>query len=248
MPFASNPSPALGKLYLIPNSLGDGPLAAVLTPGVFKITAGLAYFVGENAKSTRAFLKKIGAVETLAKPMQEIVIRELNVSTPAQQLPELIAPLLAGHDAGLVSEAGCPAVADPGANLVRLAHEHGITVCPLIGPSSILLALMASGMNGQSFAFNGYLPTDAAERARRIQALEQRSRQDRQTQIFIETPYRNTALMEALVNSCSAKTLIGIAVDLSLPTEFICTKTAAAWRGVPTDLQKRPCIFLMLAA
>jgi len=153
-----------GRLYLVPNTLGDSSVAAVLPPDVCKIAARLDYFVGENAKSTRAFLNKINALHVLLKPLQELEIRELNVSTPPQNVPELLAPLLAGRDGGLVSEAGCPAVADPGADLVRLAHENGITVCPLVGPSSILLALMGSGMNGQSFAFHGYLPIGAPER------------------------------------------------------------------------------------
>jgi len=165
-----------------------------LAAGRCKIAARLDYFVGENAKSTRAFLNKINALHVLLKPLQELEIRELNVSTPPQNVPELLAPLLAGRDGGLVSEAGCPAVADPGADLVRLAHEKGITVCPLVGPSSILLALMGSGMNGQSFAFHGYLPIGAPERVHRIHEIEQRSRHERQTQIFIETPYRNQPL------------------------------------------------------
>lgn len=235
-----------GKLYLIPNTLGDSALAKVLTSDVCAITAGLDYFVGENAKSTRAFLKKVGELHPLRKPLQEIRISELNVSTPASALPALLAPLLDGRDAGLVSEAGCPAVADPGANLVRLAHQHGVTVCPLVGPSSILLAVMASGLSGQSFAFNGYLPTDKAERSKRIRELEQRSRQEKQTQVFIETPYRNQALGEALVSTCASATLICIATDLTLPTEAIITRTASAWKNHLPDLQKRPSIFLML--
>ncbi len=240
-----HPVPA-GKLYLIPNALGESPLETVLTPTVCQIAATLDYFVGENAKSTRAFLKKVGTLHPLNKPLQEIEISELNVSTPVTALPGLLAPLLGGRNAGLVSEAGCPAVADPGANLVRLAHEHGITVCPLVGPSSILLAVMASGLNGQSFAFNGYLPTDKAERAKRIRELEQRSRQEKQTQVFIETPYRNQALAEALVSTCAPGTMVCIATDLTLPTEAIITRTASEWKNKIPDLQKQPSIFLIL--
>lgn len=236
-----------GKLYLIPNSLGDSPLETVLTPSVCEIAATLDYFVGENAKSTRAFLKKVGALHPLSKPLQEIEISELNVATPASALPALLAPLLTGRNAGLVSEAGCPAVADPGANLVRLAHQHGVTVRPLVGPSSILLAVMASGLNGQSFAFNGYLPTDKVERIKRIRELEQRSRQEKQTQVFIETPYRNQALIEALVSTCAPGTLICIAADLTLTTESVTTRTVSAWKNKLPDLQKRPSIFLLLA-
>ena len=236
-----------GKLYLVPNTLGDSGIAAVLPPDVCRIAAGLDYFIGENAKSTRAFLKQINRVHVLVKPLQELEIRELNVSTPAQYLPELLAPLAAGRDGALVSDAGCPAIADPGADLVRLAHESGITVCPLVGPSSILLALMGSGLNGQSFAFNGYLPTGAPERVRRIREIEQRSRHERQTQIFIETPYRNQPLFDALVTTCAPETLICIATDLTLPGEAIVTRAVFAWRNKPPDLHRRPSIFLLLA-
>jgi 16S rRNA (cytidine1402-2'-O)-methyltransferase len=235
-----------GVLYLVPNTLGESGLAPVLPLGVCEIAARLDYFVGENAKSTRAFLKRIDEASRLAKALQEIEIRELNVSTPPELVAALLEPLLAGRDGGLVSEAGCPAVADPGANLVRIAHERGIVVRPLVGPSSILLALMASGLNGQNFAFCGYLPTDAAERERRIHEIEQRSRKERQTQIFIETPYRNQALLDALVGNCAPNTLICIATDLSLSTEAIATRTAAAWRKSAPDIHKRPTIFLLL--
>ena len=169
-----------GTLYLIPNTLGTteaapGALNHIIPTNVQALTARLDYFVAENAKTARGFLKLIAIDHPLAKPLQEIEIAELNVNTPPAALTGLLAPLLAGRDCGLVSEAGVPAVADPGADLVRLAHQHGITVKPLVGPSSLLLAVMASGLNGQSFAFNGYLPTDAALRTKRIKELEQRS-------------------------------------------------------------------------
>jgi 16S rRNA (cytidine1402-2'-O)-methyltransferase len=188
----------------------------------------------------------------LAKPLQEIGIAELNVNTPAAALAGLLAPLLAGKDAGLVSEAGVPAVADPGADLVRLAHQQGIKVKPLVGPSSLLLAVMASGLNGQSFAFNGYLSTDAALRGKRIKELENRSRSDKQTQLFIETPYRNAAMLEALVTNCQPGTLICVATDLSLATESIRTQTGAQWKsqlvaGKAPDFHKKPTVFLLLA-
>lgn len=242
-----------GTLYLIPNTLGaTGALASVIPEQVQAITAALDYFVAENAKTARAFLKLIGAVHPLAKPLQAIDIAELNVNTPAAALAGLLAPLLAGRDAGLVSEAGVPAVADPGADLVRLAHTHGIPVRPLVGPSSLLLAVMASGLNGQSFAFNGYLPTDAAARAKRIRELELRSRAERQTQLFIETPYRNAAMLAALVADCQGTTLVCVATDLSLPGETIRTQTAAAWKaqlgaGRAPDFHKKPTVFLLLA-
>ena len=237
-----------GVLYLIPNALGEGDagqLATVLPASVIARAASLGYFVGENAKSTRAFLKRVGAT----RPIQEIEIRELNVNTPPAEVERLLGPILAGADAGLVSEAGCPAVADPGALLVRRAHERGIKVVPLVGPSSILLALMASGLDGQRFAFHGYLPVDAAERAKTLRELEQRSRKGRETQIFIETPYRNRALLDALVASCAPSTLITVAVDLTLESERIATRTASDWKKQASafEMHKRPAIFLMLA-
>lgn len=238
-----------GTLFLIPNTLGPTEaLASVIPDHVQALTARLDYFVAENAKTARAFLKLVGAVHPLAKPMQELKIAELNVNTPAQALQGLLEPLLAGQDAGLLSEAGVPAVADPGADLVRLAHQHGIPVRPLVGPSSILLSVMASGLNGQSFAFNGYLPTDAAQRGKRIQELEKRSRAEKQTQLFIETPYRNGALLEALLASCQGSTLICVATDISLESETIRTMSAAAWKSAPApDFHKKPTVFLLLA-
>lgn len=238
-----------GTLYLIPNTLGETTgLDHVLPEQVQRLTAQLDYFVAENAKTARAFLKLVGARHPLSKPMQEIRIAELNVNTPAAALNDLLAPLLAGQDGGLVSEAGVPAVADPGADLVRLAHQHRIPVRPLVGPSSLLLAVMASGLNGQSFAFNGYLPTDAAQRASRLKELEQRSRKEKQTQLFIETPYRNAALLEAMVAACAPGTVLCVATDLSLPSETIRTLTAAQWKtAAPPDFHKKPTVFLLLA-
>ena len=245
-----------GTLYLIPNTLGPtepvaGALSHVIPEHVQALTASLDYFVAENAKTARAFLKLVAIDHPLAMTLQEIEIAELNVNTPPAALAGLLAPLLAGRDAGLVSEAGVPAVADPGADLVRLAHQHGITVRPLVGPSSLLLAVMASGLNGQSFAFNGYLPTDAALRAKRLKELEQRSRNEKQTQLFIETPYRNGAMLEALVASCQPGTLICVATDLSLPSESVRTMAAAKWKaalaaGKTPDFHKKPTVFLLL--
>ncbi len=247
-----------GILYLIPNTLGAAdaslpdPLAHVIPAEVQAITARLDYFIAENAKTTRAFLKLVGARHPLAKPLQEIRIDELDVNTPSSDLPALLAPITAGRDGGLISEAGVPAVADPGANLVRLAHQIGIRVKPLVGPSSLLLAVMASGLNGQSFAFNGYLPTDAAQRTKRLKALEERSRLEGQTQLFIETPYRNGALLEAIVTACRPETLVCVATELSLPTEAIRTQTAGGWKqelaaGKTPDFHKKPTVFLLLA-
>ncbi|HYD78450.1 MAG TPA: SAM-dependent methyltransferase [Paucimonas sp.] len=247
-----------GILYLIPNTLGPteggaaDPLAHIIPEEVRVVTARLDYFIAENAKTTRAFLKIVAAKHPLAKPLQEIRIAELNVQTDAAALPALLAPVIEGRDAGLISEAGVPAVADPGANLVRLAHAHGIVVKPLVGPSSLLLAVMASGLNGQSFAFNGYLPIDATERAKRLRELENRSRHDRQTQLFIETPYRNGSLLDTLANCCQGNTLICVATDLTLSTESIKTQSAAHWKrdlagGKMPDFHKKPTVFLLLA-
>jgi 16S rRNA (cytidine1402-2'-O)-methyltransferase len=238
-----------GTLFLIPNTLGAGAaLDSVLPAQVQALTARLDYFVTENAKSARAFLKLIDAAQPLARPLQQIEMAELNVNTPPAALAGLLAPLLAGRDAGLLSEAGVPAVADPGADLVRLAHQHGVPVRPLVGPSSILLAVMASGLSGQSFAFNGYLPTDAGQRAQRIKELEARARKEKQTQLFIETPYRNGALLEALAATCAPQTLICVATDLSLPTESVRTQSAARWLAGPApDFHKKPTVFLLLA-
>ena len=247
-----------GILYLVPNTLGHAqpdpaqPLAHIIPDEVQAIAAKLGYFIAENAKTTRAFLKLVSAAHPLAQPMQEIKIAELNVNTRADALPALLQPILDGQDGGLISEAGVPAVADPGANLVRLAHHLGITVKPLVGPSSLLLAVMASGLHGQSFAFNGYLPTDAAERAKRIKALEDRSKKDGQTQIFIETPYRNGALLEALAAHCKPDTLICVATDLTAHDELVKTQTAAKWKsllasGKQPDFHRKPTVFLLLA-
>ena len=247
-----------GTLYLIPNTLGqsetqqENSLAQIIPETVQKMTAQLSYFVAENAKTTRAYLKILNQSHPLAKPMQELQIAELNVNTPSQALEALLTPLLQGHDVGLISEAGVPAVADPGANLVRLAHQRHITVRPLVGPSSLLLALMASGLNGQSFAFHGYLPTDSGMRAKRIKELELRSGKEQQTQILIETPYRNAPMLDALATNCFAQTLICVATDLTLESESIVTLTAAEWKkrlqsNQAPDFHKKPTVFLFLA-
>ena len=245
-----------GTLYLLPNTLGlahpTQPLFDVIPTEVQKLTAHLGHFVAENAKTARAYLKLVNANYPLRLPLQEIRISELNINTKDSELTALLDPLMNGQDVGLISEAGVPAVADPGANLVRLAHQNNILVRPLVGPSSLLLAVMASGLNGQSFAFNGYLPTDASQRNKRIQELEARSRKERQTQLFIETPYRNGALLEALCQSCQPNTQLCVATDLTLPTESIQTKSASVWSGLIAkgqmpDFNKKPTVFLLLA-
>lgn len=245
-----------GTLYLIPNTLGPsqtgGDLPTIVPDMVIRTSALLDYFIVENAKTARAHLKRVAEVHPLKLPLQQIEMAELSVKTAKSALPALLEPLLAGRDAGLISEAGVPAVADPGADLVRLAHEKGIAVRPLVGPSSLLLALMASGLNGQSFAFNGYLPTDNEQRTKRIRKLEERSKLDHQTQMFIETPYRNETLLKALCSACRPTTRLCVATDITLPDESIETQTIATWRkrlnqGKLPDFQRKPTVFLFLS-
>lgn len=231
-----------GTLYLIPVPLGDVAPSRVLPAGVIERVRALEGFVVENAKSARAFLKAAG----VTRPLADIQIDEIGADTPGDTIEALLAPLLAGRDLGLLSEAGCPGVADPGAALVGAAHRHGIVVHPMVGPSSLLLGLMASGLNGQSFAFCGYLPVKENERAQRLRELEAHSRRLRQTQIFIETPYRNQAMFAALLKICSPATSLTVARELTLEQEWIATRTIADWRSQPTpDLARRPTVFLL---
>lgn len=231
-----------GTLYLIPALLGgDDP--RVLPAATLERIRALDTFVVENAKSARRFLKLAG-VERVG----EATLALLNVDTPDDALPALLAPVVAGRDAGLLSEAGCPAVADPGAGLVRLAHGKGLRVVPLVGPSSILLALMASGLNGQRFSFHGYLPIPDPERRRAIGALEAASRRERSTQIFIEAPHRNRALLDALAETCRGDTLLCLATGLTLPDQRVATKTVEDWKRALPDLHRQPTVFLLLAA
>ena len=234
---------ATGTLFLIPTTLGESALAAVLPAQVQQRARTLEHFVAENPKTARAFLKQIAT----AKPLQELHIATLNEHTPEDGIAALAAPLLAGLDVGVMSEAGCPGVADPGAKLVLYAHRHGIRVVPLVGPSSILLALMASGLNGQSFAFHGYLPVAEVEREKALRELEKQSRRLAQTQIFIETPYRNQKMLSSILAACANSTLLCVAADVTLPGEDIRTMTIAAWRKHPPQLERRPALFLLLA-
>jgi 16S rRNA (cytidine1402-2'-O)-methyltransferase len=204
----------------------------------------LRYFVVEQAKTARAFLKAAGTDQAL----QELQLEELNEHTRDAELDHLLAPLRAGHDVGLLSEAGCPAVADPGANLVARAQQENIRVVPLIGPSSLLLALMASGLNGQRFAFQGYLPAKEIERKKALHDLESESRKHRQTQLFIETPYRNRAMFDAILQSCQPGTRLTVATDLTLPGESVLTRTIQQWKKqTPPEIERRPTVFLLLA-
>jgi 16S rRNA (cytidine1402-2'-O)-methyltransferase len=231
-----------GTLYLIPTPLGDTPVDAVLPAETLRIVTTLADFVVEHAKTARAFLKQVGT----RTPLQELRLNELNEHTAAADLEELLAPLLAGRDVGVLSEAGCPGIADPGAELARLAHRRGLRVKPLVGPSSILLALMGSGLVGQRFTFHGYLPAKPEPRREAIRDLERRAARDAAAQVCIETPYRNAALYQALLDTCRDDTLLGIARQVTTAAEFIATRRIDAWRAAPApELDKRPCVFLI---
>lgn len=231
-------------LYLIPTPLGALDTPCLLPHEQAQIT-GLTDFVVEAEKTARAHLKHLG----ITTPIRELNLQTLNEHTDLKTLPELLKPLQEGRSMGILSEAGCPAVADPGANLVALAHRHGYEVRPLVGPSSLLLALMASGANGQNFAFKGYLPSEKSERIAALKSLEQRSRQQNETQLFIETPYRNDALLADALETLQPETRLCTATDLTLPTQEIISQTVAAWRKSKTlpNLKKRPTIFVLHA-
>lgn len=232
-----------GTLFLIPAPLGDESTAWLPEAERAKVLH-LTRFVVEAEKTARKHLKALG----VSTPIRELAMSTLNEHTPAADVAALLQPLLDGHDLGLISEAGCPAVADPGAQLVALAHERGLRVEPLIGPSSILLALMASGANGQCFAFHGYLPVDAADKAKIVKELELRSRQRNETQVFIETPYRNNALLQQLRDTLSPATRLAVACDLTLPSQTIVSRRVKDWPKDSPDLHKRPAIFIIHAA
>ena len=240
-----NINTSCGTLYLIPVTLGDDNINQVLPPEVVKTVQNLENFVVESKKSARQFLSTIKT----AKPVRELTLNLLNEHTLDKDVSALLAPLLAGKDVGLMSDAGCPGIADPGAKLVELAHLKGIRVVPFVGPSSILLSLMASGLNGQQFAFLGYLPVDKQARNIKLKEIEKRSQTYKETQIFIETPYRNQHMLEAILSVCQPNTRLCVACDISLESEMIVTKTVAAWKKSPLpDLHKRPAVFLLLAS
>ena len=230
-----------GKLFLIPTTLGDNAPLEVLPISVKKVIEDVSIFIVENEKSARRFIKKISP----KKSQPSLSIFLLNKFTQALELPEFLEPCVQGRDVGLISEAGCPGVADPGAEVVKLAHEKDIQVVPLVGPSSILLAIMSSGLNGQSFTFNGYLPIDKNERKREIKRLERLSSDQNQSQIFIETPYRNNKMLEDICAIVSPDTNVCVACDITLPTEFIKTLPAKVWAKKNVDLHKRPTIFII---
>ncbi len=231
-----------GKLYLLPSTLGDGSPLSMIPPVVPETIARLRYFIVEDIRSARRYLKKTNP----AIVIDELTFLVLNEHTEPGEIPALLEPMIHGNDAGLLSEAGLPCIADPGSLLVGMAHESGITVVPLPGPSSIFLALMASGFNGQNFAFHGYLPIDKKERIQKIREIESAVYTKDQTQVFIETPYRNKQMAEALNQACRPDTRICIAVDLTLPEEKIHHTTAKRLNpDHPPGLNKKPAVFLM---
>ena len=230
-----------GTLYLIPVPLAENAAAKSFTPYLVDTINSIKEYIVENEKTARRFLKEAG----LKTPQSELTIHDYGKYNRESGTAEFFKGLQAGNDVGLMSEAGCPGIADPGAEIVEKAHRMGIKVVPLVGPSSILLALMASGFNGQSFTFHGYLPIDKVERARSIKELEAASIKNNQTQLFIETPFRNNPMLEEILRSCNPKTRLCIACDLTSETELVQTKTIAEWQKKVPELHKRPTIFLL---
>jgi len=231
----------MANLFLVPNVLSEGDWQNVLPAGVFTILTETRYFIVENVRTARRFLKQVNKEIDI----DQLTFFELNKYTQPADLPEFLKPLENGYDIAVISEAGCPGVADPGADIVKIAHQKNITVVPVVGPSSILLALMASGLNGQNFTFHGYLPVKPHERTRAIASLEKQAKNSRQTQIFIETPYRNNQMLDDLLKSCSPSTLLCVAADITGENEFIATKTVQQWKKNIPDLHKIPTIFLI---
>ncbi|MDO6597160.1 SAM-dependent methyltransferase [Oceanihabitans sp. 2_MG-2023] len=230
-----------GNLYLIPTTLGDNAPLEVLPISVKKVIEQVDTFIVENEKNARRFIKSI----TPKKQQSSLTLFPLNKFTDPTELPSYLEPCLQGKNIGLLSDAGCPGVADPGADVVRIAHDRDIQVVPLVGPSSILLAIMSSGMNGQSFTFNGYLPIDKGERKQELKNLERLSFEKNQSQIFIETPYRNNQMLENICQILNNNTEVCVACDITLPSEYIKTKTVNDWKKNKVDLHKRPTIFII---
>ena len=228
-------------LYLIPSTLGAGDVSMFLPEGTLTVIKALKNFIVEDSKTARAFLKTCN----IPTPQAELNVQELDKHDPDQNLNTLMQALAEGNDVGLLSEAGCPGVADPGARVVAEAHRKGYKVVPLTGPYSLLLALMASGLDGQRFCFHGYLPLDKMERMKKIQRMEEAAKSRKETQLFIETPYRNNQLLADLLQHLSGETKICLAADLTTPTEMIRTLKARDWKKEKPELHKRPCVFLI---
>ncbi len=236
------PRPLPGRLFLVPNLLGFVPPAEVLPQRTIDVARALRHFVVETPKAARHFIKSLQSEQ----PIQSIDFATLDVNTLPKRVPHLLQPALDGEDLGLLSDAGCPGVADPGALLVAAAHRAGVRVVPLVGPSAVLLALMAAGMNGQQFAFHGYLPVAQEARIKALKALDDAVARSGVTQLFIETPYRNDALLAAILAACRATTELCVAADLTLPTEQVIRRPIAQWRdSARTELSRRPAIFLL---
>lgn len=232
----------MGKLYLIPNLLGETAIGGVIPEDVVHIIKGIKVFATENVKNTRRYLKKIDKSINI----DELTFLDLNEHSDIKDI-ETYVPYLADQDVGIISEAGCPGIADPGAELVALAHKHNYQVIPLVGPSSILLALIASGANGQNFSFNGYLPVTRPERIKALKVFEKQSAVENRTQLFIETPYRNLQLFEDIISSLSPTTRLTIACDITTENEYIKTMLIKDWKHVKPDINKRPAIFVLYA-
>lgn len=233
-----------GTLYLIPTTIGSDSWETVIPPAVIAKTRSLKHFIVEDVRTTRRYLSKIG----VSTPIDQLEFFLLNEHTQQAEIEQLLKPLLDGNDVGLLSEAGLPAIADPGAQMVEIAIRKGVKVVPLTGPSSIFLTLMASGLNGQNFAFVGYLPVKPDERKKRVKQLELRSKQEKQTQIFIETPYRNLHLFQDILKECSPETRLTVGVELTTSSEYITTKKIREWKNdSPPDINKKNCVFCLLA-
>ena len=233
-----------GTLFLIPVPLADEAAAKSFTPFLVDTINAVKEYIVENEKTARRFLKQAG----LSTPQSELVIHDFGKHNRDNGLKEFFTSLLAGKDVGLMSEAGCPGIADPGAEIVAEAHRKGIKVVPLVGPSSILLALMASGFNGQSFVFHGYIPIDKTERGKKVKEMESLAERNKQTQLFIETPFRNDSMLDDVLKNCKPQTRLCIACDITAPTEFIKTMAVSEWQKQVPDLRKRPAIFLLFHA
>ena len=231
----------MAKLFLVPNVLSDGDWQNVLPVSVFNVLSETQYFIVENIRTVRRFLKQINR----GIDIDALTFFELNKFTQPDDLHGFLEPAERGFNIGIVSEAGCPCIADPGADIVKIAHRKNIQVVPLVGPSSVLLALMASGLNGQNFAFNGYLPVKPHARKKTISALEKKAKTENQTQIFIETPYRNQQLIADLLKTCQPSTQLCIAANITGEGEFIITKSVGEWKSIVPDLHKQPVIFLL---
>ncbi|NOZ35719.1 MAG: SAM-dependent methyltransferase [Chlorobi bacterium] len=232
-----------GKIYLIPTTLGDSEISSVIPSNVVDVIENLNYFIVENIRTARRYIRKVSATKNIDK----ITFFELNKHTDISEISTYLNPCSQGNSIGIISEAGNPGIADPGAVVVKSAHQQNIEVVPLVGPSSILLALISSGMNGQNFAFNGYLPIKDNERIKKIQELERKSKSENQSQIFMETPFRNTKMLDAVLKTCRNNTLFCVAADITLSSEYIKTKTISEWKKQKPQINKRPTVFVLQA-